>query len=342
MSIRFALGLAGLLLASCASLPAATPVIARAETTSVPSSAGTGQLAIWGGSLYGPELTRDGFVVAAAESGGLALRDFRGAVLQHLPGSRLADVDLTALPLESSFTVVVGGTRRAPGRTPIAFFRLDHGSGETLRPWGEITTDLSDPGGFCMRQATGGVQAVAFDRRGAARQFTISEGPDGAVVARETRRFHIPGAGSACALAGVSGHLYVSHARGGFWRYPLDANSVVPPTHVGVSSPAGVSRSESIAIFTAGRHTYLASLDSSNAAFSLWRIDRDDLTWVGRIEVRDNPEGRRVRNLTAVDAYGDAVEGFPDGLIIVQGRAGSGPPKLHYIDWSEVKRVLGL
>ena len=136
MSIRFALGLAGLLLASCASLPAATPVIARAETTSVPSSAGTGQLAIWGGSLYGPELTRDGFVVAAAESGGLALRDFRGAVLQHLPGSRLADVDLTALPLESSFTVVVGGTRRAPGGT---------GAGGTLGAEGsaEVVTDIS-------------------------------------------------------------------------------------------------------------------------------------------------------------------------------------------------------
>lgn len=342
MPVRFALGLTGLLLASCASLPAATPVTARAETISAPLSARSGQLAIWGGSSYGSGLTHDGFVVAAAGSGGLALRDFRGAILQHLHGTRLADVDLTTLPLESSFTVVVGGTRRSSGRTRIAFFRLDYGSGETLRPWGEITTDLSDPGGFCMRQATGGVQAVAFDRRGAARQFAISEGPDGAVIARETRRFRIPDAGSACALAGVSGHLYVSHASQGFWRYPLDASSEVPPTHVGVSNPAGVSRSKSIAIFTAGRHSYLASLDSSDGAFSLWRIDRNDLTWVGRIEVRDNPEGRRVRNLTAFDAYGDAVEGFPDGLIIVQGRAGSGPPELHYVDWSEVRRALGL
>lgn len=343
MPVRLILGLAGLLLAACASLPPATPVPARGEPTARASSnTRTGQLAIWGGRLPASGLGRDGFIASATRSGGLLLRDFRGSVLQQLPGGRLTDIDLTSLPLERSFTVVIGGTRRSSGRTRIAFFRLEDGTGQTARPWGEVMTDLSDPSGFCMRQGDGVVQAVAFDRRGAARQFTISEGPDGTVVAQETRRFRIPDAGQGCAVAAGNGHLYVSHARGGFWRYPLDPNSTLPPTRVGASGPAVILPSESVAIFSRGLQTYLAGLDSSHAAFSLWRLDRSGLTWVGRVEVRENPGGRLVRNLTSVDAYGGAVDGFPDGVMVVQGRTGSGPPELRYVDWAEIERALGL
>lgn len=346
MSFRFTLALAftGLSLASCASLPPPVPVIARSETATWDSSASrSSQLAIWsGGYQIGSGMVSQGFVAAATESGGLTLRDFQGAVLQQLPGRRLTDIDVAALPLDEGFTVMVGGTVRALSRTRIAIFRLNSNGVQAAQPWTEVTTDLSDPRGFCMRQTADGVQAVAFDRRGEARQFTISEGPDGAVVARETRRFRIPQAGRGCGIAAVSGHLYVSHARRGFWRYPLDATSSLAPTHMAAEGPAALPRSESVAIFSARGFTYLASLHPDGTAVSLWRVDRTDLMWVGRIEVRDPSDGRRVRKLTGVDIHGYELEGFPDGLMVVRGQAGARTSDLRYVDWSLVLRALGV
>ena len=334
MPSRLVIAFAGLLAASCASLPAPIPVLARSEAAATNASAPrTGQLAIWPDRLNAsPGYADDGFVAGASESGGLVLRDFSGTVVQQVPGPRLTDLDLVALPLEHTFTVVIGGTRRSAGRTRIAFFRLDTGAGQAARPWGEIETDLSDPRGFCMRQIEGVVQAVAFDRRGEVRLFTISEGLNGRLVTEETRRFRIPTPGPGCALNLASRHLYVSHPRRGFWRISLDPASTTPPVHLGATAPARVPVSQSVAIFTPGQHSFLASLDHDRSAFSVWRIDREDLTWLGRIAVLDGPSDRRVRRLSSVDAYGYKVEGFDYGLMIVQGRAGPRSSGVRYID----------
>lgn len=344
MSFRlFVVAVVGLLAASCASLPPPVPVNARPEVSTTDSSGTrTGQLAIWPSRNRLPGRAHEGFVAGASASGGLVLRDFSGGVLQQLAGPRLADIDLAALPLEHTFTVVIGGTQRSSDRTRIALFRLDTGAGQTARPWGEIETDLSNPRGFCMRQLEGVVHAVILDRRGEARQFIISEGADGDVVSEEIRRFRIPPSGPGCAMNIVSGHLYVTHPRRGFWRVSLDRASTTPPLHLGASVPAMVPRSQSVAIFTSGPHSFLASLDHDSSAISVWRIDREDLTWLGRIAVLDSPGDRRVRNLTSVDAYGGAVEGFPDGLMIVQGRAGTRTSDVRYIDLSAVRLALGL
>jgi 3-phytase len=346
MTYRIVLGVAGLLLASCTSLPAPHIVISTSETA-VPdrSAVKAGAPTIWPG-LYraGREhgLAGSGFVASTAQSGGLIIHDLEGAIVQRLTGPRLGDIDVAAFPLANSFTVVVGGIERVSGRTLIALFRLDMGDGQTTRRWAEVATDLSDPRGFCMRQGDGGVVMVAFDRRGEARQFTALEGAQGEPVFEETRRFRVADAGRGCTIDGSGNLLYFSHAQRGFWRYRLDPSAGEPPAWVGGSAPRAVRPGIDLAAVLANGHSYLASLDRDHAAISLWRAERGDMTWLGRFAVRDGPDGRRVRSLGGLDAYGSELEGFPDGLMVVQDQADDAGPNLKYVDWSAVLRAFGL
>ena len=344
MSFRFALILTGLFLASCASLPPAAPVIAREEAAAPPiSNSRLGQITSWWGDGRAPTaLVNAGFVAVAPGTGGLDVRDFSGTTEQRLPAGVLSDIDVAALALENSYTVVVGGTERSSGRTRIVLFRLDSSDDQPMRRWGEIETDLSEPRGFCMRQIDPGVSVVVFDRRGEARHLTITEGPDGGLVSRELQRFRINRPGAGCAIVTGENHLYVGHARRGFWRYSLNPQVTSPPQLMGQSGPRSIPRSVSVSVLSTLPHSYLASLDHNRAAISLWRIERDDLRWLGRVEVRDGPAGPLVRSLGSLDAYGGELEGFPGGVVVVHGRVGGAPPALKFVDWSAALNALGV
>ena len=344
MSFRFALILTGLFLASCASLPPAAPVIAREEAAAPPiSNSRLGQITSWWGDGRAPTaLVNAGFVAVAPGTGGLDVRDFSGTTEQRLPAGVLSDIDVAALALENSYTVVVGGTERSSRRTRIVLFRLDSSDDQPMRRWGEIETDLSEPRGFCMRQIDPGVSVVVFDRRGEARHLTITEGPDGGLVSRELQRFRINRPGAGCAIVTGENHLYVGHARRGFWRYSLNPQVTSPPQLMGQSGPRSIPRSVSVSVLSTLPHSYLASLDHNRAAISLWRIERDDLRWLGRVEVRDGPAGPLVRSLGSLDAYGGELEGFPGGVVVVHGRVGGAPPALKFVDWSAALNALGV
>ncbi len=344
MSFRLAACLMALFLASCASLPPPAPVIARDEASVPPiSNNRLGPIASWWGDGRAPTaVVSAGFVAVAPTTGGLDVRDFAGTTEQRLPANRLTDIDVATLPLENSYAVVIGGAERSSGRTRIVLFQLESTDDRPMRLWGEIATDLADPRGFCMRQVESNIQAVVFDRRGEARHFMITQGPDGGLVSRESRRFRISRTGTGCAIVTGYNHLYVSHARRGFWRYSLDPNVSSPPRLIGQSAPPVIPRSVSVSVLSTFPHSYLASLDHDHAAISLWRIDRDDLRWLGRVEVRDGPGGPRVHSLGSLDAYGGELEGFPGGVMVLHGRVGRGTPSLKFVDWSAVLNVLGI
>jgi 3-phytase len=345
MSFRLALCcLTALLLASCASLPPAIPVVAREKAAAPPiSNNRLGQITSWWGDGRAPTvLVNAGFVAIAPATGGLDIRDFSGTTEQRLPAGSLGYIDVATLPLENSYAVVVGGTERSSGRTRIVLFRLDSSDDQPMRRWGEIATDLSDPRGFCMRQIAPGISVVVFDRRGEARHFTVTQGPDGGLVSGEISRFRINRPGTGCAIVTGESHLYVGHASRGFWRYSLNPQVSGPPRLMGQSGPPVIPRSASVSVLSTLPHTYLASLDHDRAAISLWRIERDDLRWLGRVEVREGPGGPRVHSLGSLDAYGGELEGFPGGVIVVHGRVGGAPPSLKFVDWSAVQNALGL
>jgi 3-phytase len=344
MSSRLLPCLLLLLLTSCASLPPAVPVIAREQAEAPPiSNSRLGQITSWWGDGRAPTaLVNAGFVAIAPVAGGLVVRDFSGTTEQSLPAGSLTAIDVAALALENSYAVVVGGTERSSGRTRIVLFRLDSSDGQPMRRWGEIETDLSDPRGFCMRQIDPGVSVVVFDRRGEARHLTITQGPDGRLVSRELQRFRISRQGAGCAIVTGENHLYVGHSRRGFWRFSLNPQATTPPRLLGQSGPPSIPRSVSVSVLSTLPYSYLASLDQDRAAISLWRIERDDLRWLGRVEVRDGPGGPLIHSLGSLDAYGSELEGFPGGVVVLHGRVGGGSPALKFVDWSAVLLALGI
>lgn len=344
MKTRIGMIVWGLSLASCASLPPPVTVISTSETAPAAERRETpGNPAIWAGGLRRdePGLAAGGLVAGTARGESLLVHDFQGTLQQRVAGPPLTDLDVVGLPLEDGYSVVMGGPERAAGRTRIVLFRLDRGADQTARRWAEIPTDLSAPAGFCMRQTRGVVQAVVIDRRGETRQFTVTAGSAGEPVVEETRRFRVSQAGQGCAIEPDPGYVYFSHAREGFWRYRLDPSATAAPVRLRAAAPHALPRSLGPALLTEGLDRYLTSLDQDRAAFSVWRLGGDELTWLGRFEVREQPEGRAVRTLAGIDAYGSAVGPFPNGVVVVQDQRNDGSPNLKYVDWAEVKRALG-
>jgi 3-phytase len=191
-----------------------------------------------------------------------------------------------------------------------------------------------------MRQVRGVLTAVILDRRGQARQFTMEEGPSGEPALTEARRFRVDRAGPGCAID-PGGRLYFSHARRGFWAYPLGSSQDPTPVRLVASAPGNVPRSLGVSFLNDRSVGYLTSLDQDRAAFSVWRVRGPDLTWVGRFRVLDGPGGRPARSLGGIDAYGGELGPFRDGLVVVQDEANDGAPNLKYVEWTAVKEALG-
>ena len=284
---------------------------------------------------------KDGFLANTAQPSGLILHDFTGGELQRVPGARLTDIDMSAVPLAESYAVVIGGTEEGHP-TRVVLYRLDRGPGQQPRLWGGIDTDLAEPAGFCMRQVIGVLRAVVFDRRGEVRHLEITEGPGGESFVHETRRYRLSGTGEGCAIDPFSGLAFLTRDQGGFWRTSMSptANGA-PGLLVDPGSPR-LPRSRDVSYLAQGPDRYLVSLHPNGATFSVWRLMNSGLDWIGRVDVRERTGRRATRGLTGLEAYFGAIGPYPDGVVIVQDQEPDGTARLKFLDWGEVREALGL
>lgn len=332
---------AALLLSACAALPAPRTVLASAETAPAPEGeVQAGSVSLWvGGSNRLPDgLTRSGFVAATNRSGGIAVYDAEGRFRQAIDGPRLIELDTAALPLADAYTGLIGGVYRSGRQTRLIFHRADHGQQE-VRRWGEVALGLAEPLGFCMRQVETRIQAVVFDRRGEVRIVEVSEGPDGEVQSAERGRFRIDTPGPGCAIDTMLRQVWFSGGRGGFVRASLSESPA--PVRIEGSAPHRLPRSLGVSYLNSGRDRFLTTVDEYRTAFSVWRLERDAVVWVGRFAVREDPDGRPARSVGGIEAYGGAIPGFEDGVVIVQDQANNGAPNLKFVRWSDVRTALG-
>lgn len=331
------------LLSACAALPAPKTVLASAETAPAPAperEVRAGSVSLWvGGSNRLPDgLTRSGFVAATNRSGGIAVYDLEGRLRHAVDGPRLIELDTAALPLADAYAALIGGVYRSGRQTRLSFYRADHGQ-DQVRHWGEVAVDLAEPLGFCMRQVETRVQAVVFDRRGEVRIIEISEGPDGAVHSAERGRFRIDNPGPGCAIDTMLRQVWFSGRRGGFVRASLTQDPA--PATVEVSAPHRLPRSVGVSYLNSGRDRFLTAVDEDRTAFSVWRLERSGVVWVGRFAVREDPDGRPARSIGGIESYGSAIAGFEDGVVIVQDEGEPGGANLKFVRWSDVRTAIG-
>lgn len=332
---------AALLLSACAALPAPRTVLASAETGSAPEGeVRAGSVSLWaGGSNRLPDgLTRSGFVAATNRTGGIAVYGVDGRFRHAVAGPRLVELDTAALPLADAYAALIGGIYRSGRQTRLSVHRADHGQ-DQIRPWGEVAVDLAEPLGFCMRQIETRVQAVVFDRRGEVRIIEISEGPDGAVQSAERGRFRIDNPGPGCAIDTTLRQVWFSGRRGGFVRASLTQDPA--PVRIEASAPHRLPRSLGVSYLNSGRDRFLTTVDEDRTAFSVWRLERSGVVWVGRFAVREETDGAPAPSIGGIESYGSAIAGFEDGVVIVQDEADASGANLKYVRWADVRIAIG-
>jgi 3-phytase len=338
----FAVVVMAVTLTACASLPKPVIVLSGAETQGgTPREGVTESPAIWTGWMRRGEAspTNISFTVSTSRAGGLLVTDLDGAVTERIAGPRLGDIDTTALPSDNGVTVLVGASGRSGRGMGLFFYKRSFDRDTALHYWGEVRTDQSEPRAFCMRQVSGVLKVVAADRRGDARVYHVTERADGVIESEETQRLRVDGIGHGCAIDPISGLVYFSLARGGFARASI--SGLGEPVILKDATPRRLPRSLGVSFLNSGVANYLVSLDEDRRAFSVWHVTGNLLQWQGRVEVREQADGRAVRNRGGVDAYGGSFGDFPDGVVVVQDQANDGSPNLKYVGWAEVRSALG-
>jgi 3-phytase len=327
------------------------PVQARLETPSVGTGGGEDAAddpAIWTSAT--PVVVNGraspGFVAGTDKKAGLYIYGFDGQVLQFLPEGLLNNVDATeGLTVGGRPRVVLGASDRTPGKTGVALYLFDPaGPGDNgVRHWGNITTDVVEPYGFCFARRGAEVHAILVGHEGEVRQFVLTADAAGAPVAREVRRFDIGTISEGCAADERTDALYLAEENVGVWRYRLDPTAGAGRTLVqGMAEDVLVADAEGLTIIADGVARYLIGSSQGDSAFPVWRIDGAAPVYKGRFIVTDGVVDR-VTGTDGLAAMGGPVGPFPEGLVVVQDDVNDvGTQNFKYIDWRDIRTALGL
>ncbi|RZJ25025.1 MAG: phytase, partial [Brevundimonas sp.] len=278
---------------------------------------------------------------------GLYIYGLDGAVLQFLPEGLLNNVDVVeGLNLNGRPQVLLGASDRTPGKTGIALYTFDPaGQGDNgVRHWGNVTTDVVEPYGFCFARRGAEVHAILVGHEGELRQFVLTVGADGQPSARLVRRAGIGTISEGCAADEATNALYITEENVGLWRYSLDpasgaARTLVQPIAPGVL----VADAEGLTILQDGAARYLIGSSQGDSTFPVWRIDGAAPEYKGRFVVADGAVDG-VTGTDGLDALGGRIsDRFPEGVVVIQDDVNDvGTQNFKYVDWRDVRTALGL
>lgn len=359
---RFAsVAVASILAASCASLdPEArsdsarmlvgvgTPVPAAAETVAVGTERADAadDPEIW---VDAKDPTR-GVIFGTDKQAGLYVYGFDGQVRAFIPDGRLNNVDLrSGFPTPSGERVLVAASDR--GRMGAALYLLDPAD-LSVRPWGVIPLDLTEPYGLCLGRRGDSFVVIVNGTDGQVRQVRVEAGADGAVRAVEERRFGLATQTEGCVVDDVAGRLYIGEEAKGIWRYPLDPGQ--PATGVLIAAAPSEMLApdvEGLTLLRDGAATWLIASSQGDSSFPIWRVDGEAPAYRGRFSVVAANGVDGVTGTDGVAALGGPVGPYPEGLVVMQddvdtaGEAAStarARQNFKLVDWREVKKALGL
>lgn len=328
------------------------PVHAVLETPSVGTAGedAADDPAVWASAtpvnLKGAQV--NGWVAGTDKKAGLYIYGLDGAILQFLPEGLLNNVDVVeGMSLDGRPQVVLGASDRTPGKTGIALYAFDPaGTGDNgVRLWGNITTDVIEPYGFCFARRGAEVHAILVGHEGELRQFVLTVGADGQPSARLIRRAEIGSISEGCAADEATDALYIAEENVGVWRYSLDpatgaARTLIQPIAPGIL----VADAEGLTILADGAARYLIGSSQGDSTFPVWRIDGAAPEYKGRFVVTDGNGVDGITGTDGLDALGGGVsDRFPEGVVVIQDDVNDvGTQNFKYVDWRDVRTALGL
>jgi 3-phytase len=320
-----------------------TPVPAVGETVAVGTQRADAadDPEIW----VDPKDTARGVIFGTDKQAGLYVYGFDGQVRAFIPDGRLNNVDLRAgFQTSSGERVLVAASDR--GRMGAALYLLDPAD-LSVRPWGVIPLDLTEPYGLCLGRRGDAFVVIVNGTDGQVRQVRVEAGADGAFRATEERRF-----GLSTQTEGVAGRLYIGEEAKGIWRYPLDP--AAPATGVLIAAAPSEMLApdvEGLTLLRDGAATWLIASSQGDSSFPVWRVDGETPSYRGRFSAVAAKGVDAVTGTDGVAALGGSVGSYPEGLVVMQddvdteGEAAStarARQNFKLVDWRDVKRALGL
>lgn len=331
-----------LLLAGCASMPAAAPVAApvvaaTAETDPVDSiSDAADDPAIWRNAAD-PAAS---LVIGTDKQAGIHVYDLKGKRLSFTPAARLNNVDLRDL---GGRVIVAASDRADTANAHVALFTLDTAQ-RRLMPMGRYPVGAGEAYGMCLwtRARDHALFGFVVLKDGRIDQVRIDiSGP--APRVETVRSMKLGTQAEGCVVDDRTGMLYVAEEDVGLWRFAADPAAPTTATPIArVDGRTLVADAEGLALAPKGTEGgYLVVSSQGDNAYSLYRLP--DMAYAGRFRIG----GGQVDGTSETDGIelmlGDFGPDYPQGLFVAQdGDNAPATQNFKYVSWAKVRTALGL
>ena len=266
--------LPALLLAGCASVPAATPVTApivaaSAETDPIDSTSDAADdPAIWR-NRANPAAS---LVIGTDKQVGIHVYDLKGKRLSFTPAARLNNVDLRELA--GARVIVAASDRADTANAHVALFTLDTAA-RRLVPMGRYPVGAGEAYGMCLWTRASDKALFGFVVLKDGRIDQVRIDISGATPRVETvRSMKLGTQAEGCVVDDRTGTLYVAEEDVGLWRFAADP--AAPTTASPIAKVDGrtlVADAEGLALAPKGKTGgYLIVSSQGDNAYTLYRL----------------------------------------------------------------------
>lgn len=332
-----------LLLAGCASVPAAAPLM---DAPVVPASAETDPVDTAHDAADDPAIWRNAadpaksLVIGTDKKAGIHVYDMAGRRVSFTPAARLNNVDLREI---GGRVIAVASDRADVAQAHVALFTLDT-SARRLVPMGRYPVGPGEAYGMCLwtRAKDKALFGFVVLKDGRIDQVRIDvSGPSPVVTTVRSMKLGTQAEG--CVVDDRTGQLYVAEEDVGLWRFAADPAAPATATPIAqVDGKTLVEDAEGLALAPQGiRAGYLIVSSQGDNAYTLYRLPA--VTYAGRFRIG----GGNIDGTSDTDgielALGDFGPAYPQGLFVAQdGDNAPDTQNFKYVSWAKVKTVLGL
>ena len=335
--------LPALLLAGCASVPAAAPltqapvIAASAETDPVDTANDAADdPAIWRNAKDPAQ----SLVIGTDKKAGIHVYDLAGKRVSFTPAARLNNVDLREV---GGRVIAVASDRADVAQAHVALFTLDT-STRRLVPMGRYPVGPGEAYGMCLwtrakDQALFGFVVLKDGRIDQVRIDLSAPSP----VVTTVRSMKLGTQAEGCVVDDRTGQLYVAEEDVGLWRFAADPAAPATATPIArVDGRTLVADAEGLALAPKGRTGgYLIVSSQGDSAYTVYCLPA--VTYAGRFRIG----GGAIDGTSDTDgielALGDFGPAYPQGLFVAQdGDNAPDTQNFKYVSWAKVKAALGL
>jgi myo-inositol-hexaphosphate 3-phosphohydrolase len=273
-------------------------------------------------------------------SGGIAVYDMSGRLLQFRQEGQIGNVDLReGFRLGGRSVVLVGANDRSDNT--IRFWLLDPVTRQLTPVEARDITTLSPNYGFCMYRSSSSGKLYAFVSQadgGQLEQYELFE-VGSRVDARKVRSFDIGRQTEGCVADDELGRLYVAEEDIGIWKYGAEPTAGATRIQVDRAGVHVVADVEGLTLTYGAKGTgYLMASSQGDSTIAVYERAGDN-AFVKRFRITGNGAIDAVSGTDGIDATSaNAGPRFEHGVLVAHDATNSGGPNsnLKYVPLEQI------